>query len=124
MTPQEFARKIETAMSITPELVTRGGDTPTGCRVKVRANQVEVRWEREVDAFGKHYEYSARIEVKLTDTGWQFCHSGVCSEWDEYRCWFPGWCRWARTGDSFDPQKLIDYYSLTDETADFDWSLV
>ena len=85
-----------------------------------------VCWEREVDAFGEHYEYSAKIKVEKTDTGWQFRQAGVWSEWPEYRCWFPGWCRQATAGQEFNPQKLIDFYLCSEiaEAEAFDWSLV
>lgn len=111
MDAQQFARQISTALQWAPvPIEPDSGETPTGYRVEVQPDgQVKVAWVRESKQVDCKNIHQSSFQVQCREGTWMFV-DGVQATDVKYKIWFPASVRWARAGDEFDPQDLLQYY--------------
>lgn len=110
MDAQQFARKISTALQWTPVPVApNSGETPDDYKVVENEGLVEIVWTRSFSIFGRYIVQQASFSIQEQSGVWTVA-DGVQTTKAEYKMWFPASVRWARAGDEFDPQDLLQYY--------------
>jgi len=108
MDVQEF-EEAAMVLYLVERPIMRNGIRASYPEIETDGNVVTLSWVRENRHFGKWNITRSQMKVEYVDGEWQWksppCGGNKANEW------WPGFCRWAKVGELFDPKQLFRYYS-------------